>query len=334
MKQLLLIGAAALLLLASCNKNEESEPQVQGAKKVSPPTLLANIEALGITRSSGVVEGADYTTGEQFYWSVGDSNTLYFISNDTVKVNYGASTVSGNTAEFTPGAGYASLTNGETYRIEAFYPASDWQADQLNPNRHNYTLPNNPQTGSNSNHLSTPMYAKHASYTASEANAMPIGMQLKHMGSVIRVVMKNESSKTLTLTSTKIKIETIYPWNPNWPGHPLSADFAFNITTEKIPNGRLRGEQETLASGVQAFGNGELFTAYLAAVFDESEMNEDSDITLTLTLNGADGKQYTSTREFKMSDLTDGNNTPLTKLKNGHSYYFKLLLNDSNLVEK
>lgn len=210
MKKLHILFVAIAILFGSCSNDELATEQPEG--KNAAPQLIATVERENVSIKSGVIEDNDYTLGEKFYWTNGDATTVLFRSpgmsniSQYKKVEYAAKVSEG--VQSSSGAFnvvQADIIDNGEYTVYGFFPALAWKFVG-NPM---INMPaNQTQNEANSTHLGAYMPMKATNNVAVDGIS-PINLSYKHLGSVIRfAVWNNSDNNDLKLANINVRLSS------------------------------------------------------------------------------------------------------------------------------
>jgi hypothetical protein len=333
MKKLHILFAAIAILFGSCSNDELVTGQPE--KKGSAPQINATVEQGNVTIKSGVIEDNDYTLGEKFYWSDGDATAVYFRNpsmsptfGQYLRVDYEAEVSEGvqsNSATFNVTQS-GNIDNGE-YTVYGYFPTSAWNF--LGSAAIVTIAANQTQTQANSTHLGAymPMMATKNVTVDGES---PIDLSYKHLGSVIRfAVWNNSDNSSLKLANISVRLSS---------GKVAFATEGYDYTNDASDASLVNLGGTVPALNLQLTGDAQNFTpkddknqcegymAVLPTAADAFESSDDLIIELSLT----DGtNNYLVTKTYNLGDedfsfLQNG-------IERGKSYYFQLKVDSSDL---
>ncbi len=323
-KNHLLLITATALLLGACNNDDILTGQAE--EKGFTPQLVATVEQIPDTRA-GVVEDADYTQGEQFYWSNVDMTRVYFKNAEmTPPLQFGwtdywadvSPGVKSNSCTFQAFAS-SGIDNGQ-YIAYGFFPKGLWGSNQEMPISQVQTAPN-------STHLGHCIMMR-AQNQVTVDGSTPIHLSYKQLTSVLRfAVWNNSNNADLRLINIHLKLQS---------GKSVFGSIAtlqdINDTSLSV-GADSKSSQLNLAltSDAQNFSDKEGksqcegYMAVLPTTTDAFEGSDDIVIELSLT----DGESnYIVTKEYNIGEdlafLSNG-------IEQGYSYYFRMRIENTDL---
>ncbi|MFV0417422.1 MAG: fimbrillin family protein [Dysgonomonas sp.] len=314
----LLIFTGGLLLLASCNNEEEGQGS---SMQRFAPNMTASIDG-GIETKSGVIEdNANYNLGELFYWNVGDATTLFF---DSARLDYKVSTIGlqRNKANFTTDGSLAGQSG--TYDIQAYYPISAWDFDNLTVSIPAIQV----QTDNTSRHLSNYMVMKGESRGVTVNNKNEVTMQYQQLGSVLRILVLDRTTKTnVKLERIELTMMTYSNEKPfNLIGR-LADKHATKLTTDdaSMRVNTLELQLEGSAQDFRLKENGMKICEGYIALFPSQPL-----VGVLIAKMHITADEYTKAVEVENHFSVEYDLFAFSEgFKQGYSYYLKLLLEDN-----
>lgn len=332
-KNHLLLITATALLLGACNNDDilTGQPEEKG----SAPQVVATVEQIPDTRA-GVVEDADYTKGEQFYWSNKDATTVFFRNSSmTNAIEYKRTDYEANVAQGVQSKNCTfdviqseNIDNGQ-YTAYGFFPTSAWKLD---PYFLDYLTVNTPalqtQNQPNSTHLGQYMLMK-AQNDVTIDGENSINLSYKHLASVLRfAVWNNSGDNNLKLTNINVK---------------LSSGKAVFATNAKLDDAdavslTVTNSSKVLGLTLQLTGDARNFSTkdgksqcegYMAVLPTDADAFINSD-NVIIELSLTDGtNNYLVTKTYHIgTDLGFLSNG----IEQGKSYYFRLKVDADDLL--
>ncbi|MDR2919679.1 MAG: hypothetical protein LBV72_10000 [Tannerella sp.] len=329
MKKLHILFAAIAILFGSCSNDEIITEQPE--RKGSAPQLIATVEQESVTTKSGVIEDNDYTLGEKFYWNNGDATTVLFRSpsmsniSQYKKAEYAAEVLAGvqsSSAAFN--VVQADIIDNGEYTVYGFFPASAWKFVG-NPM---INMPaNQTQNEANSTHLGAYMPMKATNNVAVDGIS-PINLSYKHLGSVIRfAVWNNSDNNDLKLANINVRLSSgkaVFATQGDL--HINETSLTYYALDMMVPALSLQ-----LTGGAQYFATKEgknQCEGYMAVLPTAANAFESSD-DLIIELSFTDGtNNYLTSKTYNIgTDLDFLSNG----IEQGKSYYFRLKVDNSDL---
>lgn len=329
----LLLSATIIVLLGACS-NEEI-PTEQPAKKGSAPQVVATVEQIPDTRA-GVVEDADYTQGEQFYWSNKDATTVFFRNSSmTDATEYKRTDYEANVAQGVQSKNCTfdvirseNIDNGQ-YTAYGFFPTSAWKLD---PYFIDYLTVNTPalqtQNQPNSTHLGQYMLMK-AQNDVTIDGENSINLSYKHLASVLRfAVWNNSSNNNLKLANINVKLSSgkaVFATN-------AKLDDADAVSLTVTNSSKVPGLTLQLAGDARNFSTKDgksQCEGYMAVLPTDADAFINSD-NVIIELSLTDGtNNYLITKTYNIG--TDLGFLP-NGIEQGKSYYFRLKVDAGDLL--
>lgn len=324
MNKIHLLLLSVIMLLGSCTDDNPITEKESLSNGLSPRiSAISNIEN---ETKAKVDENADYTLGEKFEWSKNDAAKVFF---NNQLLTYTVSKIdkeNPNSAEFTT---TDVLTSDGTYDVYGFFPGDAWDLGTLEVNL-SAMQKQDADSASIGDHMF--MRAIKKDVSVSKNDNSPIALNYKHLGSVLRIAIKNNSTKFPGKYDLKVKSITLsatgdYKFHTKAKLETMDADALTIDPSGDRTNITLNGTygyfvlnkntNEYIYNGYMALLPGKAFPADQKAV-----------VTITYTTID-DDVHYLQKKEIDVSSFWGANG-----IEAGKSYYIQILTGDEPVEQE